>query len=58
MKNSTKKEELMILAGQRPYSAQNKQLDVWQNFYDRLKDIRVTFQFNTKISFKMQIGIS
>lgn len=45
-KNRTKKEELMILAGQRPYSAQNKQLDVWQNFYDRLKDIRVTFQNN------------
>jgi len=31
----------MILAGQKPYSAQNKQHDVWQNFYDRLKDIRV-----------------
>lgn len=33
----------MILAGQKPYSSQNKQLDVWQNFYDRLKDIRVCF---------------
>jgi len=38
---SSKKEELMVLAGQKPYSIQNKQHDVWQNFYDRLKDIRV-----------------
>ena len=40
-----KKDEIQILTGQKHYNqlheTSNKQPDIWLNFYDRLKDIKV-----------------